>query len=98
MAKGWSDLSERNRRIVTVVAVVEAALKAAMLIDLKRRPADQVKGSKRVWAASTIVNSAGLIPLAYFAFGRRPAATSELVVGTGVDPVTSRFSGARSAN
>ena len=62
--KRWSDLSERNRRIITVVAIVEAALKAAMLMDLKRRPADQVKGSKRVWAFSTIVNSAGIIPLA----------------------------------
>ena len=71
--KRWSDLSERNRRIITVVAIVEAALKAAMLMDLKRRPADQVKGSKRVWAFSTIVNSAGIIPLAYFVFGRKRA-------------------------
>ena len=73
MKKRWSDLSERNRRIITVVAIVEAALKAAMLMDLKRRPADQVKGSKKVWALSTIVNSAGIIPLAYFAFGRKRA-------------------------
>ena len=79
MPKRWNDLSERNRRILTVVAVAEAALKAWMLIDLRRRPAEEVKGSKRVWAVSTIVNSAGLIPIAYFAFGRKrsgtPAAT-----------------------
>ncbi len=115
MKKRWSDLSERNRRIITIVAIVEAALKAAMLIDLKRRPAEQVKGSKRMWAFSTIVNSAGIIPLVYFIFGRRkrqgvsgfstvvssrhaPPDSGEVVVGTGVDPVTSRFSGARSAN
>ena len=73
MKKRWSDLSERNRRIITIVAMVEAALKAAMLVDLKRRPAEQVKGSKRVWAFSTIVNSLGIIPLAYFIFGRRRA-------------------------
>ena len=76
MPKRWNDLSERNRRILTVVAVAEAALKAWMLIDLRRRPAEEVKGSKRVWAASTIVNSAGLIPIAYFAFGRKRSGTA----------------------
>ena len=74
MPRRWNQLSTRDRRILTVVAVVEAALKAAMLIDLKRRPDEQVKGSKRVWAASTVINSAGIIPIAYFVFGRRPAA------------------------
>ncbi len=73
MKKRWSDLSERNRRIITVAAAVEAAMKVLMLADLKRRPADQVKGSKKVWALSTIVNSAGIIPLAYFIFGRKRA-------------------------
>ena len=71
--KRWSDLSERNRRIITVAAAVEAALKVLMLADLRRCPADQVNGSKRVWAFSTIVNSAGVIPLAYFIFGRKRA-------------------------
>jgi hypothetical protein len=69
--KRWSDLSERNRRIIAVAAAVEAVLKVLMLADLKRRPAEQVKGSKRLWAVSTIVNSAGIFPLAYFVFGRR---------------------------
>jgi hypothetical protein len=73
MKKRWSDLSERNRRIITVAAAVEAAMKVLMLADLRRRPADQVKGSKKVWALSTIVNSAGIIPLAYFIFGRKRA-------------------------
>jgi len=69
--KRWGDLSERNRRIITVVAIVEAALKAWMLLDLKRRPADEVRGSKRLWAFSSVVNSAGVVPLSYFVFGRR---------------------------
>ena len=77
MPKRWSELSERNRRIIAVVAAVEAALKVLMLADLKRRPADQVKGSKKVWALSTIVNSAGIIPLAYFVFGRRRGVASD---------------------
>jgi len=69
--KRWGDLSERNRRIITVVAIIEAALKAWMLLDLKRRPADEVRGSKRLWAFSSVVNSAGVVPLSYFVFGRR---------------------------
>jgi hypothetical protein len=44
-------------------------------VDLKRRPGAQVKGSKRVWAASAIVNSAGLIPVSYFVFGRQRASS-----------------------
>jgi hypothetical protein len=71
MARGWSDLSARSRKIIIAVAVAEAGLKAAVLIDLKRRPASQVRGSRRMWAAAMLVNSAGLIPMSYFAFGRR---------------------------
>jgi hypothetical protein len=61
--------------LIVAVAAVETALKIAMLVDLKRRPAMQVKGSKRVWAASAIVNSAGIIPVSYFVFGRRRASS-----------------------
>jgi hypothetical protein len=73
MASRWSDLSPRTRWVLTAAAVAETALKVAVLIDLRRRPASQVRGSKKLWASSMIVNSAGLIPISYFAFGRRPA-------------------------
>jgi hypothetical protein len=74
MATGrrWSDLSERTRRLLVVGAVVEGMLKLAALNDLRRRPASQVRGRKWVWAVVvTLANSAGLVPLAYFRFGRR---------------------------
>ena len=72
MAKRWSDLSDRNRRLIIAVATAEAVLKTAVLIDLKRRPASQIRGSKRAWiVAAVLVNSAGLGPLSYFVFGRR---------------------------
>jgi len=73
MAKRWSDLSPGTRKAIIVVGVVEAALKAAAAIDIKRRPADQIRGPKWAWAAGLVINSAGVIPLSYFAFGRRPA-------------------------
>ena len=68
----WSDLSERNRRLVVVGAVLEGALKIAALIDLKRRPATEIRGRKWIWATVVIlVNSVGVVPLAYLLFGRR---------------------------
>lgn len=73
MAKRWHDLSSRQRSLIVAVGAVEAALKVAMLVDLRRRPADQVRGSKRWWALGALVNSAGAVPLAYFLVGRRPA-------------------------
>ncbi len=45
------------------------ALQLAALIDLRRRPASEVRGSKPAWAAASFVNTIG--PLAYFAFGRK---------------------------
>jgi Phospholipase_D-nuclease N-terminal len=72
MARRWSDLSDRSRRLIIVAASAEAVLKIAVLLDIRRRPASQIRGSKRIWiAAAVLVNSAGIGPLSYFAFGRR---------------------------
>jgi len=70
--KRWSDLSPRTRRVIMIVGVYEGLLKLAALIDLARRPAAEVRGPKRRWAiAITLINSLGLVPLAYFVTGRR---------------------------
>jgi hypothetical protein len=70
--KKWSELSPGTRRLIIIGAAVETSLKAAALVDIKRRPASEIRGSKWMWVpAVTIVNSAGLAPLAYFVFGRR---------------------------
>jgi hypothetical protein len=69
----WSDLSERTRKLIIVTAAAETILKASALIDIKRRPASQIRGPKWLWApVVTLVNSAGLVPISYFVFGRRP--------------------------
>jgi hypothetical protein len=68
----WSDLSQRTRRLLTITAVAEGILKLAALIDIKRRPASQIRGPKWMWATVvTVVSSAGAVPIAYFIFGRR---------------------------
>jgi len=72
MKRRWSELSEGQRRFITVLAVIEGLLKAAALIDIWRRPASQINGSKKRWALSVAgINSAGLVPISYFIFGRR---------------------------
>jgi hypothetical protein len=79
MATRWSDLSESSRRLIIAAAIGEAVLKTAVLIDIRRRPASQIRGSKRMWIiAAVLVNSAGIGPLSYFAFGRRHAEGVEL--------------------
>jgi hypothetical protein len=70
--KQWSDLSPRTRRLLTVAAVVEGILKLAALIDIKRRPASQIRGPKWLWATVVaVISSAGVVPVSYFVFGRR---------------------------
>jgi hypothetical protein len=72
MSRKWNDLSPRTRKTILVAAVAEAGLKAAVLLDLKRRAPDEIRGSRRIWAASMVLNSFGVLPVAYFAFARRP--------------------------
>ncbi|HEV3287777.1 MAG TPA: hypothetical protein VG123_02165 [Streptosporangiaceae bacterium] len=70
--KQWSDLSERNRKLLIAAGIAEGCLKIAALIDIKRRPASQIRGPKWLWATIvSIVSSAGFIPISYFVFGRK---------------------------
>jgi hypothetical protein len=67
-------LSPSTRKVVVVVATIEAALKIVALVDLVRRPATQIRGSKAKWAAAIVaVNSGGAVPIVYFVVGRRPS-------------------------
>jgi hypothetical protein len=69
--KRWDELSPRSQRLVMVGAGFETVLKVAALIDLARRPADEIRGSKARWATAVVlINSMGVVPLAYFTLGR----------------------------
>ena len=71
--KQWQDLTDRQKRgIVVLLGALQMTLLVAALIDIRRRPADAINGSKRLWTAVVFINGIG--PIAYFVFGRkRPA-------------------------
>lgn len=64
----WSELSGPQRVAIVALASVELALTATALVDLARRPADQVRGPKALWALGCFVQPVG--PVAYLVAGR----------------------------
>lgn len=68
----WRALTPTQRKVLLVGSAIDTAAKTAALVDLARRPADEVRGPKWLWAtALPVVNSAGVLPAAYFLLGRR---------------------------
>ena len=68
----WSDLSQRQQRLILIGVTYEGILKVAALVDIKRRSAEQVRGPRWLWAIAVfLVNSVGAVPLAYFRYGRK---------------------------
>lgn len=70
--KRWGDLDPRARQAIVLIGAFEAGLKAAVLIDLARRPGSDIRGSKTAWAAALmLINSGGIVPIVYLLRGRR---------------------------
>jgi hypothetical protein len=68
--KRWQDLTGRQRYAIGALLVVQFALLGAALRDVRRRPEQELRGSRRLWTLAVFVNFVG--PVAYFLFGRRP--------------------------
>ncbi len=70
--KRWKDLSPGTRKAIIVGGSIDAALRIAALVDLKGRSDDQINGSRQKWKRGLLlVNSAGILPAAYFLKARR---------------------------
>ena len=65
----WSDLSDWQRVLIITAAAAELSMKIVALVDIKRRPAEQIRGPKALWRSAMVVNLLG--PLSYFVFGRK---------------------------
>lgn len=76
MAKiGWNELKGWQKAALIPAALVQIGLFVAAWMDLNRRRAEQVNGSKKAWRAALFLNTIG--PLAYFRKGRKKSAWSE---------------------
>jgi hypothetical protein len=71
--RSWSELSPLARKFVVVSGLGQVGLFIAAQVDLARRPADQVVGSKARWRMIAFLNFIG--PAVYFWRGRRKPAT-----------------------
>lgn len=72
--KSWKELSPMAKFGTMTTAVIQLSLLIAAQRDIARRPAEQIRGSKALWRAATLINFIG--PTSYFTVGvkRRPAA------------------------
>jgi hypothetical protein len=67
--KRWSDLTPGQQRAIVAASAVELVVTTVALLDLARRPASEVRGSKALWALGCVVQPVG--PIAYLTVGRR---------------------------
>ena len=65
----WNDLTSAQKRAIMLAGTLQLTLLAVALVDIRRRPAEAINGSKRLWTAALFVNFIG--PIAYFLFGRK---------------------------
>ena len=68
-SRRWNEMTKRQRVKVVLLAALQITLLIAALTDLARRPAEQIRGQKRVWLGIISINYVG--PVAYFVRGRR---------------------------
>lgn len=69
----WRDLGPWQRRAIVVAGVAGTVMQALMLWDLRRRPAEAVRGPKTAWVAASFARPFG--QLAYLRWGRRAPRT-----------------------
>jgi hypothetical protein len=67
-SRSWNSFSPGFRSALIALAAVEGALLLAAQVDITRRPAKGVAGSKGAWRLISLVELFG--PIAYFVFGR----------------------------
>ena len=69
--KQWKDMSPMQRAGMLFGISLQISLLVSALIDIRRRPAAQIRGSKGLWTAIAFINFVG--PISYFIFGRTAA-------------------------
>ena len=68
--KRWKDLPLWQKASTILAMIIQVSLLGAALLDIRHRPAEQIRGSKVLWTALAFVNYVG--PIGYFLVGRKP--------------------------
>ena len=76
--KQWKDLTDAQQQGIVFLGVLQLALLITALIDIRRRPADAINGSKRLWTVVVFINGIG--PIAYFVVGRKRPASARVTI------------------
>ena len=69
--KRWDELTEQQQVLILAAVCVELSLTATAIVDLVRRPREQVRGPKALWALGLVIQPVG--PVAYLVVGHRRA-------------------------
>lgn len=75
--KKWSELPASAKAGTIFMGLIQVSLLVAALVDIRKRPAEEINGSKKLWTAIAFINWVG--PIAYFVKGRKKPA--ELAIG-----------------
>jgi hypothetical protein len=67
--KRWDELSGAQKVPIVLTGAVQLGLLAAALVDIYRRPTEEIQGAKGLWTAAAFINYVG--PISYFLFGRK---------------------------
>jgi hypothetical protein len=67
--KQWRNFSPAQKATTIVAGIAQVSLLIAALWDIRRRPAEQIRGRKALWAGAAFINWVG--PISYFLFGRK---------------------------
>ena len=74
------DLNQKQVRVLAVVLVIHVILLALTRKDLRARPADAVRGNKRMWKVWSTMNTTGSV--AYWLIGRKRVAPGGVEVAS----------------
>jgi hypothetical protein len=77
--KRWEDLTDSQRVALLFLGLLQFALLATALWDIRQWRAEDINGSKVFWTLAAFINFVG--PLAYFAFGRKNVGEPGLLPG-----------------
>jgi hypothetical protein len=65
----WDELPRWQQTGIVAMSAVEIVLTTKAVVDLVRRPREQIRGTKTLWALGLTVQPFG--PIAYLALARR---------------------------